>query len=246
MISVLIIAKNSEETIAKTIKSVRDFVSEVIVVDGGSHDSTASISKKMGATVIENKFKNFADQRNLALSIAKEPWVFYIDADEQASSEFFDELSKKINKSQDSISAYYVYRKTFFLGKDWGFRDRVQRIFLKKNFKEWKGIVHETPEFSGKIGEIAIPILHHTHRNLTQMVSKTNEWSDYEADLRLKSKHPKMSSWRFFRVMLTGFAKSYFLESGWRNGTAGIIESIYQAFSMFITYAKLWEKQQED
>ena len=76
------------------------------------------------------------------------------------------------------------------------------------------------------------------------MVAKTNEWSEYEAQLRLKSKHPGMASWRFFRVILTGFLKSYFKEGGYRNGTAGIIEALYQAFSMFITYAKLWEKQQ--
>ena len=30
-----------------------------------------------------------------------------------------------------------------------------------------------------------------------------------------------------------------------RAGTAGVVESIYQAFSLFITYAKLWEKQQK-
>ena len=107
-----------------------------------------------------------------------------------------------------------------------------------KNFPQEYGI-------GGKIigSEIKSPILHLTHRNLYQMLEKTNEWSEYEAKLRFDSKHPKMSWWRFLRIMLTGFFKSYLLEKGYKNGTAGIIESIYQSFSMFITYAKLWEKQ---
>jgi len=32
-------------------------------------------------------------------------------------------------------------------------------------------------------------------------------------------------------------------KEAWKAGSEGIIESIYQSFSMFITYAKLWEKQ---
>jgi hypothetical protein len=66
-----------------------------------------------------------------------------------------------------------------------------------------------------------------------------------EANLRIQANHPKMSWWRFFRVMFTAFYGSYIKQEGWRAGTAGLVESIYQAFSMFITYAKLWEKQQK-
>jgi hypothetical protein len=45
--------------------------------------------------------------------------------------------------------------------------------------------------------------------------------------------------------MITGFNRSFFVQGGWRAGAVGWIESIYQAFSMFITYAKLWEMQQK-
>ena len=75
------------------------------------------------------------------------------------------------------------------------------------------------------------------------MISKTIEWSQIEAELRFNANHPKITWWRFPRVMLSAFFDSYIKQGGWRVGTAGIIESIYQAFSIFITYAKLWEKQ---
>jgi len=117
-------------------------------------------------------------------------------------------------------------------------------LFLKKKLICWKGILHETAYIDGVMGELQAPLIHNTHRTLAEMVIKTNEWSGYEARLRFDAHHPKMVWWRFLRVMMTGFNQSYFKEGGWRAGTVGWIESIYQAFSMFITYAKLWEMQQ--
>lgn len=244
MISVLIISKNDEDVIADAIKSVKDLADEIIVVDGGSEDKTVEVSEKLGAKVVKNEFKNFADQRNLAVAFAHGDWIFYIDSDERATPEFIKDVRSKMSDTREDVVGFYVRRKTFFYGKDWGFQDRVERIFRKDKLKGWKGIVHETPEVEGRLETISEPILHYTHRELSDMVEKTNEWSEYEADLRARANHPKMNVFRFARVMITGFLRSYIFEKGYRNGTAGLIESIYQAFSMFITYAKLWERQQ--
>jgi len=242
-ISVLIIAKNESEVIEAAIKSVKDLASEVILVDD-SYDETPRIAEKLGAKVIRNKFKNFADQRNLAASAAHNEWIFYLDADERVTPEFETELKAEIlNPGSENIAGFWVKRKTFFYGRDWHFTDRVQRVFRREKLKGWHGVVHETPEVEGRLMTINEPILHYTHRNFEQMIAKTNEWSEFESDLRLHSHHPKMSLWRFPRVMVTAFASSYFGQSGWKNGAEGVIEAIYQAFSMFITYAKLWEKQ---
>ncbi len=245
MISVLIITKNEEEVIDACIKSVKNLADEVIVVDGGSEDKTIEIAEKHGAKIVKNKFKNFADQRNLAASAAHEPWILYIDSDERVTPEFTQELKRKIESAESNVGGFYVKRKTFFYGKDWHFTDRVQRVFKKDKLRGWHGVVHETPEVEAKLLTVDSPILHYTHRNFEQMIAKTNAWSDFEADLRFHSKHPKMSAWRFSRVMLTAFLASYFKDCGYKNGTAGVIEGMYQSFSMFITYAKLWEKQQE-
>ncbi len=244
-ISVLIIAKNDEDVIEKAIMSVKDLADEIVVVDGGSSDKTIEVAEKAGAKVVKNEFKNFADQRNLAATFAHGDWIFYLDSDERATPEFIKDLRSRMSDVEDDTVGFYVRRKTFFYGKDWGFSDRVERIFKKDKLKEWRGIVHETPEVDGHLETINEPILHYTHRELSDMVKKTNEWSEYEADLRLRSNHPKMSLWRFLRVMMTAFIGSYFGQGGWKNGTAGMVEGIYQAFSIFITYAKLWERQQK-
>lgn len=243
MISVLIIAKNEDSMIADAIRSVKLFATEIIVVDGGSSDKTIEISKKEGAVVIKNDFHDFSDQRNLALASAHEEWVFYLDADERVTPSFVKELNEKIASSDESIAGFNIKRKTFYYGKDWKFTDKMARVFKKSKLKSWHGIVHESPVFTGKLVTISEPVLHYTHRNFEQMIKKTNEWSEYEADLRIKARHPKMTPIRFIRVMISAFIDSYFKGGGYKNGTAGFIEATYQSFSMFITYAKLWEKQ---
>ena len=67
MISTLIISKNSEDFISDAIESVKPIAEEIIVVDD-SNDNTPKIAEKLGAKVVKNTFKNFADQRNLAAS----------------------------------------------------------------------------------------------------------------------------------------------------------------------------------
>lgn len=244
MISVIIITKNEEDVIEECILSVKAVADEIIVIDD-STDNTPEIAKNLGANVIKNSFKNFSDQRNKGLEIVKNEWIFYIDSDERATPEFLRELREKIKKDNGNIAAFFVKRKTFYFGKDWGLTDKVERVFKRDKLIEWQGVVHETPKFTGETGIIDESILHYTHRNLSQMLDKTDKWSVYEAKLRFNANHPKMNGWRFIRVIATGFFKSYLKEKGYRNGTAGLVEGMYQAFSMFITYSKLWEMQKK-
>lgn len=245
-LSVIILAKNEEEVIADAIDSVRDVADEILVIDSKSTDRTVEVAEFAGAKVIKHKFENFAAQRNFAFSKSKCDWVFYIDADERATPEFKKELQKIIQKKNPEFGGYFIRRKTYFFGRDWGLTDRVQRLFFRKKFIEWYGVVHETPKIHGKFEEITPPILHYTHRNLFQMLEKTNEWSEFEARLRFDSHHPRMNGFRFIRVMMTAFFDSYIRQKGYKNGTEGVIEAIYQTFSIFITYAKLWEIQNKN
>ena len=245
MISGIIIAKNSEELIAKAINNL-SFCSEIIVVDGGSIDETCEIAQKNGAKVIKGDNSDFSKQRMIGMEHATGDYVFYMDTDELTSDELKEEILK-IDKKNEIFSAYYIKRQNYYLGNHkWPTIEKLQRLFRRKDFIKWSGRLHETPIFKGEVGNLNGYLLHFTHRDLNSMLNKTIVWSDVEAKLRLDSKHPKVTWWRFFRVMLTGFYKSYIKERGFLSGTAGIVESIYQGFSMFVTYAKLWEMQNKN
>lgn len=241
-LTVIILARNEEKQIGACLSRVA-FADERIVIDNNSTDATASVAKKYHATVIPAAENNFSALRTIGLQHATGKWVLYIDADEEVGKPLRDEILQTIINADKN--AYKILRDTYFLGQHWPYKDSVERLFLRTNLKGWKGVLHETPIYSGNIGILQNPLVHRTHSTLEEMVAKTNEWSLLEADLRLHANHPPVVWWRLLRVMMTGFNRSYWQQGGWRAGTVGLIESMYQAFSMFITYAKLWELQQK-
>lgn len=242
-ISAVILTKNEEMMIADCIDSV-SFCNEIVVIDSGSTDNTSEIAKNMGAVVYLTTEPDFAKKRNYGLKKAKGPWVLYVDADERVEKDLQAEINKVIAQ-KNTESAYRLKRKNFYLGNnEWPKIEKLERLFKKTALKEWKGELHETPVVEGAIGELEGFLLHFTHRELSTMLAKTIEWSGVEANLRYNANHPKMTWWRFPRVMITTFYDWYIVQKGWKVGAAGLIESIYQSFSIFITYARLWELQQ--
>ena len=107
------------------------------------------------------------------------------------------------------------------------------------------GELHEQPKINGEVGHLKNTITHISHRNLTDMVDKTNKWSEIEAELLYKSGHPKMN---IFRFTSAGFREAWYrgiVHLGFLDGTVGVIEIIYQTFSRLITYSKLSEELQK-
>lgn len=240
-LSAIIITRNEQENISECIKNL-SFADEVLVIDNNSKDATVLNAKKAGAYVTSYPGLDFSYLRNIGKEKAKGEWLLYVDADERIPSSLAKDI-KSVTDKKDKYRAYALYRKNFYLGEKWPRQERMVRMMRKDALVGWLGTLHETAMVGGSIGELKEPFLHYSHNNLTSMVEKTNEWSQVEAALRLQTGHPPMIWWRFFRVMATAFWKSFVTLEGWRLGTTGLIESIYQAFSMFITYAKLWELQ---
>ena len=130
---------------------------------------------------------------------------------------------------------------------------RFLRIFVTEIFNQgikkdalegWVGKVHEYPKFTGKLGYTKNSLLHLTHRGVDQIVLKSLEWSKIDANLRLEAGHPKMSGWRFLRIFITEIFNQGIKRGGFFNGTIGIMDSLLQVFSMYMTYIRLWELQQ--
>jgi glycosyltransferase involved in cell wall biosynthesis len=242
-LSCLILARNEAETIAECIESAKLVnPKEILVFDDSSADDTASIAQFHGAHVIAYHKENFAQARNLALDTAEGEWILYIDADERITPQLAENINNLIKTNQYSVIGFV--RQNYFLGKLWPHSEKLIRLFKKSALITWFGEVHESPHYQGTEHFVSAPLLHYTHRTLEEMVTNTLVWSGIEAQLRFDAKHPPVVSWRIVRVMLSTFFNYYITQGGWRVGTVGLIESMYQAFSMFITYARLWELQQ--
>ena len=192
---------------------------------------------------------SFAQWRNEGAKRAKGNWLLYVDSDEQVSRDLKLEILNlfRISNLEFGISAYAIPRQNILLGKCMRFGgwwpDYVVRLIQKDALFEWEGDLHEQPKVKGQIGKLKEPLLHTSHRTISEMVAKTNEWSEIEARLLFKAGHPKMTWWRFFSAAFREFWYRGVVKFGFLDGTVGIIEIVYQVFSRLVTYSKLWEKQ---
>ncbi len=242
-ITAVVIAKDEEKMIGKALDSL-SFCDTIILIDNGSKDKTREIAEKKGAEIHEINTIDFSELRNLGLEKATNEWILYLDADERIDDELRDSIKEIVSKEQN-YCGFFLKRKNYYLGKhEWPYIEKIGRLFKKEKLRKWQGILHESPVIEGEMGEINKGyILHFTHRDLESMLNKTIKWSSMEALLRYNNHHPQMTWWRFPRVMVGAFLNSYVKQRGFKAGAVGVIESVYQAFSMFVTYAKLWELQ---
>jgi len=241
-ITTIIITKNEEKNIADCIDGVR-FSDQIIVIDNESIDRTIDLAKKYGAEVISKKFDDFSKQREEGLKTNKSEWILYLDADERITPELKNEILSTIS-DKNANDAYKIKRNNFYFRKyEWQNNEKMERLFKKSAISGWHGQIHESPIVKGEIGELINPMQHFTHTDLASMLSKTIKWSDTEAKIRFDANHPKMTWWRFPRVMISSFLTYYIKQKGYKLGSAGLVESIFQSYSTFITYAKLWELQ---
>jgi glycosyltransferase involved in cell wall biosynthesis len=248
-ISAVIVARNEEQKITDCINSLL-WTREIVVIDNDSNDRTAEVARTSGAKVYGFAGGTFSSRKNFAFSKTSGDWVLFLDADERVTQELRREILEVVNNTSSpypETSAYAIPRKNFILGKEFlhggQWPDYVIRLFRRDGFIEWEGRLHEQPKVRGKIGYLKNPIIHLKHNRISEMVNKTNEWSEIESNLMLEAKHPKMNILRFASAIWREFYNRMLLQKSFLDGSEGIIYGLYQVFSRFLSYAKLWEKQ---
>lgn len=247
MISIIVITKNEEDRIKACLESAK-WADELIVFDNDSTDKTLEIVRKYTDKIFHYPgIVDYQDLRNKAIEKTSGDWVLYLDADERILESLRNELLE-ISKTSGN-SAYALSRRNIIFGKEVQYgpykKDWMIRFFKRGKFKTWIGKVHEYATFEGNLGYTKNSLLHLTHRDIDQVVLKTVNWSNIYAKLLYESKHPKMTGWRFFRILVTESFEQGIKKGGFFAGTVGIIDSLAQVFSQFITYTKLWQLQQD-
>jgi glycosyltransferase involved in cell wall biosynthesis len=114
--SIVILTYNEEESLLGCLDSVK-WCDDIVIIDSYSSDKTVEIATQFGARIYQNKFTNFAQQRNFANDTVafKHDWVFHLDADEH----FTDLLRIECNKAIEEYhyGAYLVPAKEILWGK---------------------------------------------------------------------------------------------------------------------------------
>lgn len=264
MITVIINTRNEEGQIGDCVASARLLTDKVLVVDMHSTDKTREIAESKGAKVILFPHTQYVEPaRTFAIQESQTEWLFILDADERITKELADEIGKlsatgirDLTKNSDfpdtryqtpvTYSYFRVPRKNIFGHKKWlrhgGWWPDYQTRFIKKSeFVEWPARIHSTPQIKGEMGFLKNPITHFFHGNIESMVEKTLNFENIESELLYNAKRP-VGVLVFFRKFYGEMWRRLIKNVGFMDGSYGILESLYQAFSKTITYLLLYEK----
>jgi (heptosyl)LPS beta-1,4-glucosyltransferase len=239
-LSVVIPVLDEAERIAACVGHV-GWADEVLVADGGSRDDTVRLARAAGATVLEDTGPTIAAQRNAAIAVARNQWVFALDADEEIPDPLRDELARVIAAPAHPV--YQVRRQNFYLGREltrgrWG-RDWVVRLFTRE--RRYVGRrVHEGLEHVPDQGRLQSALVHVPYRDLGHQIDKMNRYARWGAE-DMFERGERARLWDLGGRPLSRFLRAYLLQGGWQDGRFGFVTSVLGGWTAFLKYAHLWD-----
>ncbi len=243
-ISVSIICYNEEKKIKRCLESVK-WADEIVVLDSYSNDATLDICREYTDKIHQHKFDGHIEQKNRAIDLCANDWVFCIDADEVVS----DELKKSIlgiDIKNTKYMGFEIPRHVFYLGK-WinhgGWYPDYKIRFFNRTSGRWGGInPHDTVIVNGNVSRLGGDLLHYSYENISAHLSQVDKFTNIMSlEYEKLGKIPSVINLTirpFFK-----FIKSYFLKLGFLDGKRGFIIAIIASFYVFMKFVKLFERK---
>ena len=226
-LSIVIITKNEEKFIFDALKSAV-FADEVLILDSGSEDQTCNIAKEIGARVEQQAWLGFGAQKNKAVELADNDWVFVLDADERITPELRDEIISTLKNPQ--FNGYRIARLNNFFGKNIRhcglYPDYSIRLFNRQKGKFNDVPVHESVQIQGNTDKLKNHMLHLAFDTVEEFSNKQKKY----AELSQKDKNLIKA----FISPIWTFLKIYIIRLGFVEGWRGfIIAKVYAQYTFW-------------
>lgn len=237
-VSVVIICKNEADVIAETLAGLSDF-DEVLVYDNGSTDGTQAICRTFANVRLEEGgFFGFGPTKAHACRLAKNDWVFSLDADERICPKLLAAIASWDFTTPQVVGE--IRRDNQLMGKTirhggWG-KDYLIRLFNTQAFNFDDAMVHEAVAWQGGTKRrLEGNLTHQAYDNLGELLVKMNSYSD----IRIKSGQVKVIPLPLI-VIKSGvtFFRNYFLRLGFFDGWRGFVIAYAQSINVFFKYIK--------
>jgi glycosyltransferase involved in cell wall biosynthesis len=243
-VTVTVITLNEAANIRECLESAK-WADELLVVDSGSTDGTADLARAAGARVIVRAWPGYAAQKNYAASEATHDWILSIDADERVSPELATELGALLTRGP-SAAGYRIPRVTWHLGRwirttDW-YPDPQLRLYDRRRATWPPRRVHESVAADGPVELLGAELQHYAYRDIGHHLMTMDKYTTLAAE-QLAADGRRAGVFDLTVHPWAAFMRNYVLKGGFKDGTAGLVISLMNAFYVFLKYAKLWERQ---
>ncbi len=241
-ITAIIITLNEAEHIGACIDNARQVCDEVIVVDSDSEDDTVAIAEARGARVIHQPYLGDGPQKAHAVPLARHDWILSLDADERLDEEALAEIAA-LELGAGGVDGYALRRKSF-VGQAWvrpWYPDWLVRLYDRRSAGYNHNTIHAAVQTT-RTKRLSGHILHFSYRNWLEVAHRTHFYIEKGAD-HLQSKGQRASSLTPALHGTAAFLKTYVAKGGWRNGLTGLNVAVVSAYSAYMKYAVLRERQ---
>lgn len=239
-ITLIVIMKNSEETLDWTLKSVKGLADDYVIVDNGSTDNSKDIASKYTKRIFINKSDSEEELRKFSLKHVNTDWVLVLDSDEVLTPELIAEIKKDISESK--YVGYYIPQQKFIFNtpiNHGGESYSLLRLFLRDKVRVTPGLIHAHYEIPDeKTHTLKHKLLHYSYRNISQLFTKFTKYAQYDARIKY-SKGERSSLKKIILYPLHMFYSRYIKEKGYKDPPVRIILDIAFAYMELLTYLLL-------
>ncbi len=248
-LAVALIVKNETKHLRDCLETVHGWVDEIIILDSGSTDDTKGIALEYTDKFFVNEdWKGFGRQRQLAQQYVSSDFVLWLDADERVTPELKKEIIDVIEKALPK-TAYKINRLSDAFGKvihhsGWS-PDWVVRLYNIKDGRYNSALVHEKVILDNDITvqKLNGRLLHFTYDNLHHYINKTTGYLKAWTDEREGKKKAGLSTALIHA--LGCFVKMYIIKRGFLDGKHGFILAWLATHSTFIKYIDLYLRSEQ-
>jgi glycosyltransferase involved in cell wall biosynthesis len=242
-LSVAIITLDAAGQLAACLASVA-FADDLVVVDSGSRDGTVAIARQHGARVINEAWRGFGPQKQLAVGHARHDWVLCVDADEQVTPELAQSIAAAI--AAPAAPVYRMARCNRFLGR-WlrhgeAYPDWSVRLFDRRHARWSDDTVHERVVHDAPAATLDGDLLHESAVSLEQYLAKQNRYTSLQAS-KLHAEGVRAGGLRLLLSPVLRFLKFYVVRLGFLDGMPGLLHISIGCMNSYMKYAKLIELQ---
>jgi len=170
-------------------------------------------------------------QKNKAVELAKNDWVFVLDSDERITPELQLEI---INTLKDPVvDGYHVARLNNFFGKYIKYcglyPDYSIRLFNKQKGRFNEVTVHESVQIQGKVDKLKNHMLHLAFDSVEEFSNKQKKYA--------KLSQKKKNLIKVFISPIWTFLKIYIFRLGFIEGWRGfVIAKVYAQYTFWKYY----------
>ncbi|MBX9723744.1 MAG: glycosyltransferase family 2 protein [Candidatus Obscuribacterales bacterium] len=238
-VSAVIIAQDEERTIGKVLSAVKDFVSEIILVDSGSSDKTIEIARGHGAKVLHQDWLGYSAQKNFALAQASCDWILSLDADEIVTPELAAEIKQVLSGDLSESFDGFKIARLLFVGEHaiahGGFYPDAQLRLFKRGMGKFNDrLVHESVALDGRVGKLKHHMLHLSYRNVEQFKAAHEKYARLAAKESMRSgfNPAKATLLNLYLHPIWTFLYRYFGRAGFLDGLIGLQMNL--AYSQYV------------